>query len=110
MDDASYKTQNGLKMDVGGRRDDQDIISELLKHISVLFADQSGTHKYKSLTSALQRYDDKLAKLIGSEGGINSDKEFAEKQKLTEGLMRLLTLYFPEMLKEEKFFSEVFYK
>lgn len=36
MDDSSYKVNNGLKMEVGGRKDKTDIIHELETHISVV--------------------------------------------------------------------------
>jgi len=110
MDDSSYLVKNGLKMDVGGRVDKEDIIHELLKHIEIVFADQKHTHKYRSLTGALERYNSRLAKIVRSEGGINTDEKFELKQEYTVNLMKLLTMYLPEMLKEEQFFNEVFYK
>lgn len=110
MDDESYKIQNGLIMDPGGRADKSDIIDELLKHFKVLFADQKYTHKYLFLTTAMERYNTKLSKIIRSEGGINSDEKFELRQEYVNGLMELLTMYLPEMLKEEKFFYDVFYK
>ncbi len=110
MDDKSYRQENGFKMDVGGRVDKEDIIHELLKHIEVVFADQKRTHKYRSLTSKLEGYNSSLAKLVRSEGGINTDEKFREKQKYTKELMELLTRYLPEMFKEERFFYDVFYK
>ncbi len=112
MDDKSYltMTRNGLKMDVGGRMDNEDIIHELLKHIEVLFVNQKYTHKYRSLTNALERYNNKFSKIIRSEGGINTEEEFQLKQEYTKNLMELLTMYVPEMLKEEPFFNEVFYE
>ena len=110
LDDESYKIQNGLIMDPGGRIDKADIIDELLKHFKILFADQKYTHKYLFLTTAMERYNTKLSKIVRSEGGINSDEKFELRQKYVNGLMRLLTMYLPEMLKEEQFFYDVFYK
>jgi len=110
MDDSSYFVKNGLKMDVGGRVDREDIIHELLKHIEIVFADQKHTHKYCSLTGELERYNSRLAKIVRSEGGINTDEKFQQKQEYTGNLMKLLTMYLPEMLKEEQFFYDVFYK
>lgn len=109
QDDTSYMVKNGLKMDVGGRKDKTDIIHELEANISVVFSDQTHTHKYQSLMGSLEKYNSKLYDLVNSEGGINTDEEFFEKQELVDGLTRLLTLYLPEMLKDELFFSEVFY-
>lgn len=110
MDDGSYMVKNGLKMDVGGRADKNDIIHELIKHIDIVFADQKHTHKYHSLIAALERYNSRFAKLVRSEGGINTEEKFQQKQEYTANLMKLLTMYLPEMLKEESFFYDTFYK
>ena len=112
MDDESLekRKQNGGKMDAGGRTDKYDVIHELLKCFEVLFADQTHTHKYSKLTSTLERYNSKFAKIVRREGGINTDEEFKLHQKYVKDLMKVLTLYLPEMLKEETFFSDVFYK
>ena len=58
----------------------------------------------------MEEYNSELSKLVRSEGGINTDDEFASRQKYVSKLMELLTMYIPEMLKEEKFFFDVFYK
>lgn len=110
MDDSSYKVNNGLKMEVGGRKDKTDIIHELETHIAVVFSDQSHTHKYQSLMASLEKYNSRFYKLINSEGGINTDEKFAEKQEYVEGLTKLLTYYLPEMLKDEPFFYQAFYE
>ena len=107
--DKSWTTRNGLKIDVGGRTDRYDIIHELEKHLKVLFKDQKHSHKYSHLMAVLQRYNRKLSTIVRSEGGINTDEKFQLKQEYTEEVMNALTLYIPEMLKEEPFFNEVFY-
>lgn len=109
-DDKNYKIQNGRIMDPGGRTDKVDVIDELLAHFSTLFANQKHTNKYLFLTSAMMRYNTKLALIVRSKGGINSDYKFRLRQTYIEGLMKLLTMYIPEMLKDEQFFSDVFYK
>lgn len=109
MDDTSYYVKNGLKIDVGGRVDEESIIDELLYHIERLFEDQKHTHKYNSLTATLEKYDSRFSTLVRSEGGINTDEKFQKKQELTQDLMKVLTMYIPEMLKEEQFFNERFY-
>lgn len=109
MDDTSYKINNGLKMDVGGRTDKNDIIHEWLDCIGVVFSDQKHTHKYRSLTSGLERYNSKFSKIVKSEGGVNTDEKFAEYNKLCKNLMDFMTMYIPEMLKDETFFNEAFY-
>ncbi len=110
MADESWKIQNGLKMQVGGRADKYDVIHELLDCFEVLFADQSHTLKYQKLTTKLENYNSKFSKLDRSEGGINTDEKFELHQKYVKKLMNVLTHNLPEMLKEEDFFREVFYK
>lgn len=109
MDDGSYIIKNGQKMDAGGRTDKEDIVHELQKHFKVLFAEQQNTNKFRYLNNALERYNAKLSELMNSEGGINTDKKFALRQEYVEGIMDVLTMYLPEMLREEQFFYDVFY-
>lgn len=109
MDDTSYKSDNGLKIEMGGRIDKETIIDELLKNLEILFSEQKNSHKYTSFSSALQRYNSKYSELIRSEGGVNSEEKFRKKQELNEKVLKLLTMYIPEMLKDEEFFNEVFY-
>lgn len=108
-DDASYKVSNGRKIDVGGRHDKEDIIHKLLDIVKDLFPTQTSTHKYRSLTTNLRSINNKLDKLVNSTGGVNSDEKFAEHQELVGDLVEILSLYLPEMLKNEPFFTEVFY-
>ena len=111
LDDESYEKlkKNGQKMDMGGRRDQYDITHELLDCLSTLFKDQRNTHKYLSLTMALQRYNQKYAQIVQSTGGVNSEEKFSLYKEYTKGLSKLLTYYLPEMLKDEPFFNSVFY-
>ena len=108
-DDASYQISNGLKIDIGGRHDKEDIIHKVLDLLPVLFADQTHTHKYRALTTNLRSINSKLDKLVNSVGGINNDEKFAERQVLVGKVIEILSLYLPKMLKKEPFFNEVFY-
>ena len=108
-DDTSYKVSNGLKIDVGGRHDKEDIIHRLLDLLPVLFPDQTNTHKYRALTTNLRSINSKLDKLVNSVGGINNEEKFAQKQELVKKLIEVMSLYLPEMLKKEMFFNQVFY-
>ena len=47
--------------------------------------------------------------LINSQGGINTDEKFQQHQVLVRKLIEILSLYVPEMLKEEPFYNDVFY-
>lgn len=108
-DDASYKVSNGLKIDVGGRHDKEDIIHKLLDLLPILFPDQTNTHKYRALTTNLRSINSEVDKLVNSVGGINTDEKFAERQVLVAEVIEILSLYLPEMLKKEPFFNDVFY-
>lgn len=107
-DKKSYKVSE-LVMEVGGTADNNDIISGLMSCIEDLFRDQRSSHKYRSLYSKLSKYNRKYKKIVGSIGGVNSMKKVDDYYKLTQKVIKLLTYYFPEMLKEEEFFSRVFY-
>lgn len=109
-DDTSYMVSNGLKIDVGGRHDKEDIIHKLLSLLPLLFADQTNTHKYRALITNLRSINSKLDKLVNSIGGINTDEKFAERQVLVGDITEILSLYLPELLKKEPFFNEVFYR
>lgn len=109
QNDKSYKTNNGLKIGVGGRHDKEDIIHKLLDLLPILFADQTHTYKYRALTTKLRSINSKLDKLVNSVGGINNDEKFAEHQVLVGKVIEILSLYLPKMLKKEPFFNEVFY-
>lgn len=108
-DDASYQISNGLKIDIGGRHDKEDIIHKLLDLLPILFAAQTHTHKYGTLTAKLHSINNELDKIVNSVGGINNDEKFAQCQELVKRLIDILSLYLPEMLKDEPFFNEVFY-
>lgn len=108
-DDTSYQVSNGLKIDVGGRHDQEDIIHKLLSLLPVLFPNQTNTHKYRALTTNLRSINNKLDKLVNSVGGINDDEKFAKKQELVKKVIEIMSLYLPEMLKKEPFFNQVFY-
>ena len=108
-DDASYTISNGLKIDLGGRHDKEDIIHKLLDLLPRLFADQTNTHKYRTLVAKLHSINSDLDKIVNSVGGINNDEKFTQRQDLVKRLIDILSLYLPEMLKDELFFNEVFY-
>ena len=109
-DDTSYKVSNGIKIGVGGRRDKEDIIHKLLNLSKSLFPNQINTHKYRALITNLQSINSELSKVVTSDGDVNTEEEFAQYQALTDDVIEILSLYLPEMLKDEPFFYEVFYQ
>ncbi len=108
-DDSSYKIDNGLKIALGGRKDENDIVHELLKHIGVLFHDQRFTPRYLLFIAKLNSLNRKMSRLVNSQGGINTDEKFEKYHELGEELMETLKRYVPELLENEEFFSAVFY-
>lgn len=102
--------QNADIMELGGRKDELDITHELLQHFKKLFVDQKHTHKYQHVISKLEVYNSKIDKLINKTPSGMSDDEFAEYQKYAKEIKEVLECNLPEMLKDEDFFYEVFYK
>lgn len=100
---------NGLIIAAGGTIDKNNMIDEILSLIEILFRDQKHTHKYRSLTTSLERLNRKFSKVVRSKGGVNTEQKFDEHQGYVKKTYKILTLYIPEMLKDEKFFYDVFY-
>ena len=110
IDDTKYYT-NAEIMELGGRTDEQDIACELLKYIEILFEDQKHTHKYQHVVSKLEILDSEIKELLKSQpSGLMSSETFAKYQEYAEDMREVLTCNLPEMLKDEDFFSEVFYR
>lgn len=86
-----------------------DIFGDLSAAFTVLFSDQKDSLTYSSLTSEMDTLAEKARTLAGTTGGINTDEKFEEYHQYEEDLMDLLIAYVPLLLKEEDFFSEVFY-
>jgi len=104
----SYK--NIAMMQLAQPHPDQspDIYSELKHHLQVLFADQASTHKYEAFMQELDTQAETARRLAASTGGINTDAKFAEYKAQVDALLTLLQDYVWQMLKEEKFFTDVF--
>lgn len=108
-DDSSYKIDNGLKIALGGRKDENDIVHEILKHAEVLFHDQRFSPRYLLFIARLNSINRKMSRIVNSEGGINNDEKFEKYHALGEELMNALRKNIPDLLENEDFFSAVFY-
>ena len=86
-----------------------DILSEVKHHLQVIFADQQNTHKYKTLMQELDALAGEARSLAATPGGINTDEKFIVFKDQVLELLTLLQDYVPNMLKDETFFTEVFY-
>ena len=110
IDDTKYYP-NAEIMELGGRTDEQDIACELLKYIEILFEDQKHTHKYQHVVSELEISDSGIKELLQSQpSGLMSEETFEKYQKYADEIREVLTCNLPEMLIDEDFFSEVFYR
>lgn len=110
IDDTKYYP-NAEIMELGGRTDEQDIACELLKYIEILFEDQKHTHKYQHVVSKLEILDSGIKELLKSQpSGLMSGETFTKYQEYAEDMREVLTCNLPEMLKDEDFFSELFYR
>lgn len=89
--------------------DNPDIYSELKYHLSILFADQKDTHKYKAFAQELDSQAEHARSLAATMGGINNDEKFGTFKSQVDDLFTLLEDYVPRLLREELFFSNVFH-
>lgn len=85
-----------------------DILSEIKRHLEIIFADQKETHKYNVLMQELDVIADEARSLAATPGGINTDEKFLVFHGQVRAVLTLLQDYVPNMLKEEGFFSKVF--
>lgn len=111
IDDEKYYTAADI-IELGGKPYyDVTITKELKRYIEILFADQKNTHKYNHVIYKLDYYDSKLSKILKSKNhlGSMSSEDFSKYQECAKGIMEVLVYNIPEMLKEERFFNEVFY-
>lgn len=86
-----------------------DILSEVKHHLQIIFADQQNTHKYKTLMQELDALAGEARSLAATPGGINTDEKFLICKDQVQELLTLLQDYVPNMLKDEPFFTDVFY-
>ena len=101
--------EEGLIMPLGGRRDDYEITEELLKHIKILFAKQITSEDYKNLENGIKKIDNRLKRIVLKDGGLRSDEDFDQYHANAVELLNLLQRYEYKLLKQEKFFSKIFY-
>lgn len=109
---------NNLIMELGGRIDNQDIISELIKHINILasdshnFAKGQRNHlelKLVGLNEDVKKIKDANKTPSGGEQKLEGEAFMAYKDIATDIVQSLLPHNLPEILKEEQWFSDVFY-
>ena len=115
--DSQYY-DNNLIMELGGRIDKQDIISELIKHINILTSDSNNFAKGQRnhLELELVRLNEDVKKIknanktpSGGEQKLEGEAFMAYKDIATDIVQSLLPHNLPEILKGERWFSDVFY-
>lgn len=90
-------------MPVGGKFNQCDIIHELLYHCNVLFASQSNTYEFAMFKTKLSTLNSKYTKL-----GKVTVETIELNEKYASELVGILNEHIPNLLKNEKFFSNVF--
>ncbi|MBE5837505.1 hypothetical protein [Butyrivibrio sp.] len=85
------------------------MIPSLKKYIEVLFSDQKTDENYKDLMNGLEKIEKEAFKIEDTIGGVNSDEEFEKYHEYANEVLELLIKHMPKLLKNEKFFSDVFY-
>lgn len=107
-DEAEKKESIGKLTDLAGRNDGNNMISELIEYCEILFSSQKKSCIYKKLIKELKNIEKSASKLLKSEGGI-TDEKFNEYHECAAEVMQTLKDNIPSLLKNEKFFKEVFY-
>ena len=98
-----------LQMIPLANRHDENIIDDLEDIFKVLFKDQKSTNEYKALLRGLNDIRENAADLVHSTGGLNTEEKYTDYQQCAKDLMELMINNVPELLKNEDFFSKVFY-
>ena len=98
------------QIELGGRKDGNDILSELLKLLDILFESQKGKETYKALRNSLMTLNSELKIIQSQTGGLNTNERKREYQSYSLKIMNALKSYVPYLLREEEFFNLVFYK
>ena len=118
--DGDYKKfngqSNGLKIPFAAAHPESthDVFYEIKYHLGILFADQTGSRKYRALISDIDDLAGRARKIVAQTGGINSTERCLEIKPLVLELMDILTgehdhfNYVHELLKNEPFFVRVF--
>lgn len=88
--------------------DNPDLLYEMIKHLTVLFADQKHTYTYKSLMIELQMIAEEARKIAGTTGGVNTDEKFKKYHQSVLDCTDVLNDYIYKLLKNENFWKKVF--
>lgn len=86
-----------------------DIFLEVKRHLEIIFANQKESYKYKALMQELDALAKEARSLAATSGGINTDEKFLVFHDQVRAFLTLLQDYVPNLLKDESFFTEVFY-
>ena len=84
------------------------IIPDIEQHLSVVFASQKASFTYAALMGELDNLKLKAEKLDSSTGGVNTPEKFEKYHQCAEELLKTLSAYVPQLLKNEPFFSNHF--
>ena len=108
-DEADDYKKLALVIPLAGRNDKYDMVSQLKKHLDVLFSDCKDSPEYKALIRDIDSIEKNASKIYRSTGGVNTDQKFEDYKKCSKDLLNSLQNHIPPLLKQEPFFSDVFY-
>lgn len=86
------------------------IILKIKECCKDLFASQVNTRIYSSFVNQLDTLKTESEIYYYSPGGVNTDEKFSNYHKCAEDLLECLAQFVPNLLKNESFFKEVFYR
>lgn len=98
-------SQYEILLPIGGGSLDNTIIQELSYHFESLFSEQEHTEAYNSLMDGLDDLNNECLEI-----GDITEKNIGKNQEIARKLLELMEDNVPELLENEGFFADVFYK
>ena len=110
--DSKYYPASVL-MDIGGRKDENDILTQVKIHFEALFIDQKKSADYHLVSSKLSSYERDMKKLniaqnLPTNATVDNNEVYKEYVKYGNEALSLLEERIPRLLKNEEFITNVF--
>lgn len=100
---SDYKAKD-QKMEIGGRHDKNDIISNLEESLKVLFQNQDCT----KLIRELDDLNKQAGEIYNSRWGAYNEENYVKYEELAQKVLNVLSENVPQLLANEEFFNKVF--
>ena len=85
------------------------LIRDLMNSCEILFSDQMDSYTYPLFEQKMEKEYNAAKALIGSTGGVNTDKEFDDYKECVTEIFKTMANYIPGFLKKESYFKDAFH-